>query len=78
MAGRLHTRRLRLLPGNRQAIGPGGLGPARLLRLALPVLLGLRLHLVCTPGRLPVLFALTGAKADERETLRDMLDTAPE
>jgi hypothetical protein len=36
----------------------------------------LRLHLVCTPGGLPVLFALTGAKADERETLRDMLDTA--
>lgn len=39
---------------------------------------GLRLHLVCTPGGLPVLFALTGAKADERETLRDMLDTAPD
>jgi hypothetical protein len=37
---------------------------------------GLRLHLVCTPGGLPVLFALTGAKADEREALRDMLDTA--
>ncbi len=39
---------------------------------------GLRLHLVCTLGGLPVLFAITGAKADERETLRDMLDTAPE
>jgi len=39
---------------------------------------GLRLHLVCTLGRLPVLFALTGAKADERETLLDMLDTAPD
>ena len=38
---------------------------------------GLRLHLVCTLGGLPVLFALTGAKADERETLRDMPDTAP-
>ena len=36
------------------------------------------LHLVCTLGGLPVLFALTGAKADERETLRGMLDTAPE
>jgi len=34
---------------------------------------GLRLHLVCTPGGLPVMFALTGAKADERETLRDLL-----
>jgi hypothetical protein len=39
---------------------------------------GLRLHLVCTLGGLPVLFALTGAKADERQTLRDMLDLAPE
>ncbi|AVH95618.1 IS982 family transposase [Streptomyces sp. WAC00288] len=39
---------------------------------------GLRLHLVCTPSGLPVLFALTGAKADERETLRDLLDTAPD
>jgi hypothetical protein len=39
---------------------------------------GLRLHLVCTLGGLPILFALTGAKADERETLRDMLDTSPE
>ncbi|PVE13645.1 IS982 family transposase [Streptomyces scopuliridis] len=39
---------------------------------------GLRLHLVCTLGGLPVLFAPTGAKADERETLRDMLDSAPE
>lgn len=39
---------------------------------------GLRLHLVCTLGGLPVLFALTGARADERETLRDMLDTAPD
>lgn len=37
---------------------------------------GLRLHLVCTLGGLPVLFALTGAKADERETLIDMLETA--
>lgn len=39
---------------------------------------GLRLHLVCTLGGLPILFALTGAKADERETLRDMFDTAPD
>jgi DDE family transposase len=39
---------------------------------------GLRLHLVCTLGGLPVLFALTGAKADERETLLGMLDAAPE
>lgn len=37
---------------------------------------GLRLHLVCTRGGLPVLFDLTAEKADERETLRDTLDTA--
>lgn len=35
---------------------------------------GLRLHLVCTPAGLPVLFALTGAKADERQTLLDLVD----
>ena len=36
---------------------------------------GLRLHLVCTLTGLPVLFALAGAKADEREVLLDMLET---
>lgn len=39
---------------------------------------GLRLHLLCTLGGLPVAFALTGAKADERTTLRDMLDADPD
>ena len=39
---------------------------------------GLRLHLACTLRGLPVMFALTGAKADERETLRGMLDTDPD
>jgi hypothetical protein len=34
---------------------------------------GLRLHLVCTLAGLPVGFALTGAKADERHVLLDML-----
>jgi Transposase DDE domain len=34
---------------------------------------GLRLHLVCTLHGLPVLFALAGAKADEREVLLGML-----
>ncbi|MEU4728936.1 IS982 family transposase [Streptomyces sp. NPDC023588] len=38
---------------------------------------GLRLHLVCTLGGLPIAFALTGAKADERETLLDILGTEP-
>ena len=39
---------------------------------------GLRLHLLCTPGGLPVGFALTGAKADERHTLLDILTGDPE
>jgi hypothetical protein len=34
---------------------------------------GLRLHLVCTLGGLPIGFALTGAKADERQTLLGIL-----
>lgn len=34
---------------------------------------GLRLHLVCTLQGLPIAFALTGVKADERETLLDLL-----
>ncbi|WSQ40722.1 transposase [Streptomyces sp. NBC_01224] len=39
---------------------------------------GLRLHLVCTLHGLPVAFALTGAEADERETLRDLLVVEPQ
>lgn len=35
---------------------------------------GLRLHLVCTLAGLPVLFAVAGAKADERQTLLSMLE----
>ncbi|MDR3359723.1 MAG: IS982 family transposase [Bifidobacteriaceae bacterium] len=38
---------------------------------------GLRLHLVRALAGLPVLFALTGAKADERDTLVSMLDGSP-
>jgi hypothetical protein len=34
---------------------------------------GLRLHLACTLQGLPIALALTGAKADERETLLDLL-----
>jgi hypothetical protein len=39
---------------------------------------GLRLHLVCTLHGLPVAFALTGAKADERQVLLDLLAVEPE
>jgi DDE family transposase len=38
---------------------------------------GLRLHLVCTLHGLPVAFALTGAKAVEREVLLDLLHADP-
>jgi len=38
---------------------------------------GLRLHLVCTLHGLPVAFALTGAKADEREVLLAMFTIEP-
>jgi hypothetical protein len=39
---------------------------------------GLRLHLVTTPTGLPVTFALSNPKADEREVLRDLLEIEPE
>ena len=38
---------------------------------------GLRLHLVTTLHGLPVAFALTGAKADERTVLTDLIATTP-
>ena len=34
---------------------------------------GLRLQLLATPAGLPIAFALTGAKADERDTCLDMI-----
>jgi hypothetical protein len=39
---------------------------------------GLRLHLVCTLQGLPVAFALTGAKADERDVLTGMFTACPD
>lgn len=39
---------------------------------------GLRPHLVCTLGGLPIAFALTGAKADERDVLLAMFTTGPD
>jgi hypothetical protein len=39
---------------------------------------GLRLHLVATLHGLPVAFAVTGAKADERQTLLDVLGADPD
>ncbi len=39
---------------------------------------GLRLHLLCTLHGLPVGFAVSGAKADERQVLLGILDAAPD
>jgi hypothetical protein len=39
---------------------------------------GLRLHLVCTLHGLPILFALTGAKAVDREVLAELLAMEPD
>jgi Transposase DDE domain len=39
---------------------------------------GLRLHLVCTLHGLPVAFALTNPKTDERQVLVDLFDVEPE
>jgi hypothetical protein len=39
---------------------------------------GLRLHLLCTLHGLPVGFALTGAKADERHTLLEIVTSDPD
>jgi hypothetical protein len=69
---------VRPLPGDGQAVGTGRLGLLRLLRQPFPLLRGLRLHLVCTLGGLPVSFALTGAKAADREVLVDLLAAEPE
>src|SRR5207249_4862071 len=38
---------------------------------------GLRLHMLATLHGLPIAFALTGAKADERQVLLDILATGP-
>ena len=38
---------------------------------------GLRLHLVCTLHGLPIAYALTGAKADERVVLAELIGSTP-
>lgn len=60
-----------------EALRAGRMGAVRLLRQPYALLWGLRLHLLCTLGGLPIAFALTGAKADERETLLDIFATEP-
>jgi hypothetical protein len=38
---------------------------------------GLRLHLVATPAGLPIAYALTHPKTDERQVARDLIETEP-
>jgi len=64
---------VRPLPRDRETLGPGRVRRIWLLRLALALLLGLRLHLLCTLHGPPVGATLTGAKADERRVLLDIL-----
>ena len=77
MGGRLHAGEVRPLPGDGAPLGAGRLGRVRLLRQHSRWFWGLRLHLLCTLDGLPVGFAVSGAKADEREVLLGILDADP-
>jgi hypothetical protein len=59
--------------GDRSPVGSGRLGRVRLCASHSRYFWGLRLHLVASLGGLPVGFALTGAKAGERQTLLGIL-----
>lgn len=39
---------------------------------------GVRLHLVCTPAGLPITYAITNPKIDERQVARDMFEHEPD
>jgi len=69
---------VRPLPPDRPALRPGRVGAVRLLRQSFALVWGLRLQLVCTLHGLPVMVALVGAKADERQVLLDLLTVEPE
>lgn len=72
-----HTQRPALLPGRPTGTRHHGRPTSRAHLTQRPhhhhrhASRGLRLHLVCTLQGVPIAFALTGAKADERETLLD-------
>jgi hypothetical protein len=51
-----------------------GYAGLRLRRQPDPVLPGLRLHLITTPSGLPIAYAITNAKTDERDTALAMND----
>jgi len=74
LAGRLHPGGVRLLPAHRAPLGLVRHRRLRLLPVALALVLGLRLHLVCTPAGLPITWALADPKLDERQVLMCVLD----
>ena len=76
MGGGLHPGAVRLLPGDRPRSDAAGWAEYGYCASHSRYFWGLRLHLVCTLTGLPVMFALAGAKADERETLLGMLESA--
>jgi hypothetical protein len=79
MGGGLHTGRMRPFQGDGQAFRPGRMGSVRLLRQSRALLLGLRLHLVCTLGGLPIAFALTwGEGRQTPDPLRQVIESINE
>lgn len=53
------------------------MGGVRLLRVPTRYFWGLRLHVIATRHGLPIAWALSGAKADERQVFEDMAGLLP-
>ena len=76
LGDRLHSGRgVRSRPAAAALIWLDGLATAA--APAIPATSG-GLHLACTPAALPVMFALTSPKADERDVARDLFETKPD
>ena len=67
---------MRPLARDDAALGPGRRRRLRLLRLALPFLLGFRLHCLFAPDGTPRAFTLASPKRDEREVGLELLERA--
>ena len=77
VGGPLHPRRVRPLPRAVTRSDLAGWAQYGYCASHSRFFWGLRLHLLCTLHGLPVGWALTGAKADERHALIDILATTP-
>jgi len=73
-ADRFHAGAVRHVPGDRQAPGPGRGSRVRLLRLAFPVLLGMRLYLLTSAEGMPLMWCLASPELGEREVMTAMLE----